>query len=195
MKSRYLIDVTFIFGMVLLTAVFTGCAPSTRTNGGKTTGVNTDPIITILAPDIESLYLSWHELDQAYKDFKFLERGFLFDPDDRQLAYIQKAALYIQDASVRIHHRWEQLSVLHYIRREMMRDYLTLNIKELKTVIKEMKYDEKFLIIYKTFITHEPVTDELDRTLTQIKKNMDLLNQILEKILPLTNPAGMPMAL
>ena len=42
---------------------------------------------------IEALYLSWHELNEIYKDIKFLERGFLFDPNDRQLGYIQKAAL------------------------------------------------------------------------------------------------------
>jgi hypothetical protein len=174
-------------GMILLIATVTGCTRYNHTKGYETQAVDTDPIIAILTPDIEKLYLSWHELDQTYKDIKFLERGFLFDPDDRQLAYIQKAALFVQDASVRIHHRWEQLSVLHYIRPEMMRDYLTLNVKGLTSAIKEIQYDQKFLTIYGTFITHEAVTDELNRAREHIEKNMGVLNQILERLLPIEN--------
>ncbi len=174
-------------GMVLFTATLTGCTLFNHTNGYETQAVDTDPIIAILTPDIEMLYLLWHELDQTYKDFKFIESGFLFDPDDRQLAYIQKAGLYIQDAAVRIHHRWEQLSVIHYIRPEMMRDYLTLNVKGLTSAIKEIEYDEKFLTIYGTFITHEAVTDELNRARERIKANMGVLNQILEHLLPIEN--------
>ncbi len=176
--------------LLIATSTFIGCTLFNHTQGEKTDAVNTDPIIAILTPDIEILYLSWHELDQAYKDFKFLERGFLFDPDDRQLAYIQKAGLYIQDAAVRIRHRWEQLSVLHYIRPEMMRDYLTLNVKGLTLAIKEIEYDQKFLTIYGTFITHEAVTDALNRTRQRIKENVGILKQILERLLPIENPAG-----
>jgi len=195
MKSRHQIGVIIMFGMVLLTATFIGCAPLNQTNNGKTPGIDTDPIIAILTPDIEKLYLSWHELDQTYKDIKFLERAFLVDPDDRQLAYIQKAGLYVQDAVVRIHHRWEQLSVLHYIRPEMMRDYLTLNVKGLTSALKEIEYDDKFLTIYGTFITHEAVTDELNRARERIQKNMDVLNQILERLRPIENTTTQPTVL
>ena len=195
MKSKNLIDVIIAFGMILSTAALTGCTPLNQTNGYQTAGVETAPIIAILTPDIERLYLSWHELDQRYKDFKFLERGFLFDPDDRQLGYVQKAGLYIQDAAVRTRHRWEQLSVLHYIRPEMMRDYLTLNVKGLTSAISEIEYDEKFLTIYGSFITHEAVIEDVNRALAQIRKNLDVLNQILEKILPLTNATAPPVSL
>ncbi len=187
MKSRHLIDVIIIFGVVQLTATLTGCTPSNQLDSYRTRADSTDSIIANLAPDIERLYLSWHELDQTYKDIKFLERGFLFDPDDRQLGYVQKVSLYVQDAAVRIRHRWEQLSVLHYIRPEMMRDYLTLNVKELTSAIREIGYDEKFLTIYGSFITHEAVTDDLNRARDSIKINMGVLNQILERLLPIEN--------
>ncbi len=192
MKSKLPIDVIIMFGMVLFTAAFFGCAPLNQTNNGKTPGNETDPIIAILAPDIERLYLSWHELDQAYKDIKFLERGFLFDPDDRQLAYIQKAGLYIQDAAVRIHHRWEQLSVLAYIRPEMMRDYLTLNVNGLTSDFKEIEYDQRFLTIYETFITHEAVSDALNRAREHIERNMGVLNQILARLRPIADTTSQP---
>ena len=174
-------------GKILLIATVAGCTLFNHTKGYETQAVDADPIIAILTPDIEKLYLSWHELDQTYKDIKYLETGFLFDPDDRQLAYIQKAALYVQDAAVRIHHRWELLSVLHYIRPEMMRDYLSLNVKGLTAAIKEIEYDEKFLTIYGSFITHKAVTDDLNRAREGIEKNMGVLNQILERLLPIEN--------
>ena len=186
MKSRRLNAIGWM-GKILLIATVTGCTLFNHTKGYETPGIDTHPIIANLAPDIERLYLSWHELDQTYKDIKFLERGFLFDPDDRQLGYVQKVSLYVQDAAVRIRHRWEQLSVLHYIRPEMMRDYLTLNVKELTSAIREIGYDEKFLTIYGSFITHEAVTDDLNRARDSIKINMGVLNQILERLLPIEN--------
>ena len=189
MKSGRLNAIGWI-GMILLIATVTGCTLFNHTKGYETEAVNTDSIIAILVPDIERLYLSWHELNQTYKDIKFLERGFLFDPDDRQLAYIQKASLYVQDAAVRIHHRWEQLSVIHYIRPEMMRDYLTLNVKGLTSAIKEIEYDEKFLTIYGSFITRETVTNELNRAREDIEKNMSVLNQILARLRPIANKTG-----
>ena len=70
----------------------------------------------------------------------------------------------------------------------MMRDYLTLNVKGLTSAIKEIEYDEKFLTIYGSFITHETVTDALNRARESIKKNMGVLNQILERLLPIENP-------
>ena len=180
---------------ILLIFTVTGCTLLYQTDGYEMQAVDTDPIIAILEPDIARLYLAWHELDQTHKDIKYLERGFLFDPDDRQLAYIQKAGLFIQDAAVRIHHRWEQLSVIHYIRPEMMRDYLTLNVKGLTSAIKEIEYHEKFLTIYETFVTHEAVTDALKQARARINENMGILNQILERLRPIENPTTPPTVL
>ena len=182
-------------GLFLLTAAFIGCSTGLRPGISGTQPVNADQVITNLTPDIERLYLSWYQLDQIYQDIKFLERGFLFDPDDRQLGYIQKASLYVQDAAVRIHHQWEQLAVLHYIRPEMMRDYLTLSVKGLTSVIKEIGYDEKFLEIYGAYIDHAAVTGDLNRARASIKENLGVLNQLLASLLPLANATVPPTAL
>ena len=195
MKSRYLLGVIIKIGMILLITILTGCTILNQTDRQKTQTFNTDQIVANLTPQIETLYLTWHELDQTYKDIKFLERGFLFDPDDRELGTIQKAGLYVQDASVRSRHQWEQLSVLNYIRPEMMRDYLTLRVNGLTSAIKEIGYDEQFLTIFGSFITNEAVIEDLNRAGSLIKKNRNLLNQILERLLPVANPAVPPMAL
>jgi hypothetical protein len=182
-------------GMILLIATVTGCAQFNQNERYEKQAVKGDQLLADLTPHIERLYLSWHELDQTYKDLKFLEREFLFDPDDRQLGYIQKAGLYVQDASVRIRHQWEQLSVLHYIRPEMMRDYLTLNVSGLTSAIKAIGYDEKFLTIYGSFITHDTVTEDVNRARGHIKKNMGVLNQILERLAPIASATSAPTVL
>ncbi|WP_155315044.1 hypothetical protein [Desulfosarcina alkanivorans] len=175
-------------GVLLLAAVFTGCTTGPAAAPPEPGTLDGHRILADLTPDIETLYLAWHELDQAYKDIKYLERAFLFDPDDRQLGTIQKAALYIQDASVRIHHQWEQLSVLHYVRPEMMRDYLTLRVKGLTSAIDEIGYDGMFLTIYRPHVKHQTVTSALDSARDIIEKNKRLLNQIRETLLPVAGP-------
>jgi hypothetical protein len=182
-------------GLFLLIAFLSGCTAYNRTDVSGPQPIATESIIADLTPHIERLYLSWHELDQTYKDIKFLERAFLFDPDDRQLGYIQKAGLYIENAAVRIRHQWEQLSVLQYIRPEMMRDYLTLRVSGLSAAIKAIGYDDKFLAIYGSFIAHEAVTEDVNRARGHIEKNMDILNQILERLLPLANATAPPTVL
>lgn len=174
--------------LILLTAVLTACASVSRNRAAAPPAINADALIGDLTPDIETLYLAWHDLDQAYKDIKYLERAFLFNPDDRQLGTIQKVALYIQDASARIHHQWEQLSVLHYIRPEMMKDYLTLRVKGLTSAIDEIGYDEMFLTIYGPHVKHHVVTSAVDSARDIIQRNKELLNQIREKLMPLANP-------
>jgi hypothetical protein len=181
--------------VILLTAVLTGCASVPGNGTAGPPAINADALIADLTPDIESLYLSWHELDQAYRDIKYLERGFLFDSDDRQLGYVQKAGLYVQDASVRIHHQWERLSVLHYIRPEMMRDYLTLIVKDLTSAIDEIGYDDMFLNIYTPYIASEAVIGDLNRAQEGMKKNGSVLKQILEKLVPLANATVPPTSL
>lgn len=194
MKRQRLNGIGWI-GLFLLITTLSGCTALNRADGFRPQAIATESVIADLTPHIETLYLSWHELDQTYKDIKFLERAYLFDPDDRQLGTIQKASLYIQDAAVRIHHQWDRLSVLHYIRPEMLRDYLTLTVKGLTSAIEEIGYDEEFLTIYGSFITHDAVTVDLNRAQDGIQKNMEILNQILERLLPIANVALPPTAL
>jgi hypothetical protein len=48
--------------------------------------------------------------------------------------------------------------VLDYIRPEMMRDYLTLCVKDLRSAIDEIGYDQLFLKIYGPDVKHPDVT-------------------------------------
>ena len=170
-------------GWLLVMAILAGCTtlrPDPRS-------MDAERVIDDLTPDIEALYLTWHDLDQIYTDMKFLERGLLFDPDDRQLGYVQKIGLYIQDASLRIHHRWEQLSVLAYIRPEMLHDYLTLNVSALTAAIGEMDYDDRFIAIYAGFIRRQAFIADIDRARDKMEEAVGLLERLNGKLMSVGN--------
>jgi hypothetical protein len=191
MKNRRLLFVHWMVACVLIVAV-TGCAtfPADETPGPPS--IDANRVITDLTPDIEALYLAWHELDGIYKDLKFLERAYVFDPDDRQLGTIQKVALYVQDASIRTFHEWERLSVIQYIRSEMLQDYLTLCAKGLATAIDAIGYDRMFLVIYHPYIENQTVAGDVERSLVNIKAQVELMNRLSQRLLPLAKEEKIP---
>ena len=191
MKNRRLLFRHGLMACVLIVAV-AGCAMFPADDIPRPPSIDTSQFIADLTPDIEALYLAWHELDGIYKDLKFLERAYVFDPDDRQLGYIQKVSLYVQDASIRAYHEWERLSVLHYIRSDMMRDYLTLCAMRLSTAIDAIGYDRMFLVIYHPHIENEMVAGDVDRSLVSIKAQVDLMNRLSQKLLPIANAENIP---
>lgn len=182
-------------GLLVLAATICGCAIMPGASPSAPPSSTTERVIADLTPKIESLYLAWHELDQTYKDIKYLERSLLFDPDDRQLGYVQTAGLHIQNASMRIHHQWERLAVVHYIRPDLMRDYLTLSVKGLTSAIDAIASDEVFLKIYSLHISQAVISGDLNKARDDIKKGADLMNRILDYLLPIANASAPPAAL
>lgn len=169
--------------LISLLAVLTGCTTLNRQPPATISeAIDTEEAIAELSPAIEELYLSWREFNEIYKDIKFLERGFLFDPHDRQLGYIQKTALYVQDASVRTGHIWERLSVLHYVRADKMRDYLVLSVNALTEAIDEIGYDDRFIDIYTAFIDHAAIQGDLRRARNQLADIATTLKKMRKKI-------------
>lgn len=179
---------------LIMVTVLSGCAGSPRDGLTERHPSYADRIIVDLTPAIEDLYLRWHELDRVHKDIKFLERGLLFNPDDRQLGYLQKINLYIQDASVRIHHQWDRLSVIGYIRPDMMRDYVTLTVESLTSAADEIGYDVLFLDIYSSHVNNRAVAIEIEKAMKVIEANVGALNRILDKLRPLANVITQPVA-
>jgi len=185
MENRY--GNSFAWVVLFVLMVFGGgCSAIKDTPQVDKGPVDTTRLLSETTPEIEALYLAWLDFDQSRKDLKFLERGFLFDPDDRQLGYLQKIGLYLQDASVRMKSSWDQLSVFQYIRPEWMRDYLTLAGRTLTDSVEEIAYDQRFVSIYAEFMANSAIRKEIDRTQNQLEKAVDALKRVHEKILPYT---------
>ena len=182
-------------GLLLVVAAVYGCSGGPHLEWTENRPIVGEAVIRDLDQDIESLYLDWHSLDQVYKDIKFIERGLLFDVDDRQLGYVQKAALYVQDAAVRIHNRWEQLAVMHFVRPEMRRDYITLNVNGLTSTINAIGYDLMFLDIYTPFIENDGVRQDFKRARDQIQVSTSALETLRRKLLPFSNEIAAPLRL
>ena len=182
-------------GLLLVAAAVYGCSSGPHLEWTESRPIVGEAVIRDLGQDIETLFLAWHALDQIHKDIKFIERGLLFDVDDRQLGYVQKAALYVQDASVRIHHRWEQLAVMHFVRPEMRRDYITLGVNGLTSTINEIDYDLMFMDIYTPFIDNDGVRQDFKRARDQIQVNISALETLRRKLLPFSNEIAAPLRL
>ena len=174
-------------GALLVIAVLVGCSGGRHLEGIERRPIVGEAVIRDLDDDIETLYLAWHTLDQAHKDIKFLERGLIFDPDDRQLGYVQKAALYVQDAALRIHNRWEQLAVMHYIRPEIRRDYITLSVNGLTSTADAIDYDLMFMDIYTAFIDNDGVRQAFEQASDRIQDCLTAMQTLRRKLMPLGN--------
>lgn len=181
-------------GVLIIGAALIACAAAPQT-GTPPESSREAAIIDALTPDIEALLLAWHDLDKVYKDIKFMERGLLWEADDRQLGYVQKAALYVQDAALHIHHRWEQLAVLHYIRPARLRDYLTLSVNGLTSSRQSIAYDLMFLDIYTATIDNTAIRQDLDRAADHIQAGLEMMDRIVAAIRPLANSAAPPTRL
>lgn len=179
-------------GVLIAMFVLTGCGTVQGPHRSSATPLPTEGIVARLGGDIEALYLAWHALDLAHKNLKSLEKGFLFHGEDRQLGYVQKASLYVQDASVRIHHQWARLAVLDYIKPPMLRDYLTLCLSSLTRDREEIAYDKKFLRIYTPFITDGTITADLGRAMTRIDENIAIIDRLIETLEPVVNQRATP---
>ena len=69
----------------------------------------------------------------------------------------------------------------------MMRDYLTISVSGLTSTMDEIGYNDMFIDIYATFIAHDAVNNDLKRAREQMKKTIQLLDRIRQKLIPLAN--------
>lgn len=183
MRNPWFKSAAWIGSLVSVLLVI-GCAGVGSPDPSASSNQDVSGLVEALMPDVEALYLAWHRLDAVYKDIKALEKGLLFDPDDRRLGYVQKASLYVQDAALRIHHQWQRLSVIGYIRHDSTRDYLTLCVKGLTSDLDEIAYDRMFLRIYAPAIGHPAVAADVDRAMAAIDANVAVLERILKALEP-----------
>ena len=190
-RQHWCIVASLVTAVLLMMSV--GCSRSVAPGGATSPEAGGVAEADALTREIESLYLTWYRLDTVYKDIKSLEKGYLFDRDDRQLGYVQKASLYVQDAALRVHHQWQRLSVIDYIRPSMVRDYLTLCVKGLTLNLDEIDYDQMFLRIYTPAIKNEAVAGDLEKAQALIDENVAVLKRILVIIEPLARERPVPI--
>ncbi len=85
--------------------------------------------------------------------------------------------------------------MLHYIRPEMIGDYVTLSVNGLTSSLDEIGYDQMFMEIYAAFIAHDAVVEDINRARVQVEKTLEVMNRVRHKLLPVADAAVPPRVL
>jgi hypothetical protein len=143
----------------------------------------------LMKPIVEDLYLNHLELDRLYTDLHQVAKYYLFTPGD-QLNYIQKTALFIQEAYRLGRAQWELFSVLEYIRPKAINDYFTLRAKGLENTIDDVRFTLKEIDLYKGFIENPKALKICRDAMGMIEANVRMMEKLLELTRPMTNKTG-----
>ena len=108
----------FAVGMMILMAA--GCA----TRG-------TAPAWEPLNASVEALYLNYWDLKRLHQDLHGAALAHI-EVSGKQLAQIQSAARFIQQANLIAFYQWELLSITAYIRDSARYDFFTLRERSLR---------------------------------------------------------------
>lgn len=142
-----------------------------------------------IKPLVEQLFLNYKTIDGIFHDLQAVAQAHLFQADDAQLNYVQKACLYVQKAALGAYHQWDILSILEDIRPAALRDYYTLRHKGLLWAAGEIDSDIRFLNLYREFISNTTAREDIDQALGVMKANRELYGRMAEIIAPLINKA------
>ena len=160
-KSRHPITrqmITLAFGLVIAL----GCAAT-----------GDSPEWGPLKDSVEALYLNYHELKALHSDLHAAALAHI-EADGPELAEIQSAARFIQQANLIAFYQWELLSITHYIRASARRDFYTLRERDLQDA--QDKSNDLIMAtkVYEAFV-RDPLANELIAACIQrIEQHIDL---------------------
>ncbi|UCD81623.1 MAG: hypothetical protein JSW26_09435 [Desulfobacterales bacterium] len=170
MKGRFLLAALVIWLLMAQTAA--GFLPDAE-----------DRLQTIVG----RLYLNYKSLDNIYKDLH--EASFdAVGGSDRQLSYIQKAYVFVNEANLICFYQWELLGVIEYIKDERRSDYFTLRVKDLGRSIFESRDRMNSLMLYHAYIEDDAARKKIDEALGIIEANIYIYEEIRDILRPHANP-------
>lgn len=172
--------------ILLLMFLMTACASVSQPASER--GAAIERINARIDPLIERLYLNHKSLGIIHLDLRKVAEAHIFIRDDEQLNFIQKSSLYIQLAHQRSYGTWNMISVLAYIKPEMLRDYYTLCLTDLEQAHFETKFNLAFLETYGTFVTHPMARKAIDGARITIADNLAIYEKLQQALQPLANP-------
>ena len=147
-----------------------------------------------IQPLLEKLYLYTKDLDQIRLDVRADAHVRAFLPGDPQLNYVQKAASYVEHASLIAMQQWELLSIVQDIKPEALIDYYTLRHKALGRAFDETRYDAQFLGLYQPFVERSQAKEDIQKALNVINDIQAIYSRLIEEVAPLVRQ-GLPTSL
>jgi hypothetical protein len=103
------------------------------------------------------------------------------------LDYIQKTALFVQDALQEARHQWEFFSIIDDIKEQARRDYFTLRFKGLTEASADLQFDISLVELYTPFITNAVASNDTENAVETMRAIQRNYKELLSLIEPLVN--------
>jgi hypothetical protein len=139
-----------------------------------------------LKSDVAALYLNHRELKRLHSDLHAAARAHI-EAQGGQLAEIQSAARFIQQANLIAFYQWELLSITEYIRESARHDFMTLRIRSLIDARDRSNDLIMATRVYEAFIRDPHALQLIGTCIDHIEKNRELY---LKMVHELENLAG-----
>jgi hypothetical protein len=136
---------------------------------------------TLVKEKTEQLYLNYNQLERLYKDLREITSAYIYESDE-QLNYMQKIALYINEARLTSYYQWQMLSVIEYIKSAYLNDYYTLRKKDLQKAIKDLDFLLSLLDLYTTYIENKNALKPVDEAITNIKGTIYMFEGLVQML-------------
>ena len=140
------------------------------------------------------LLMNTKKLEHIYQDMHNYAQ-WTMNRSDRQLDYIQKSYLFINEAKTISFYQWELLSVFEYIKEERKSDYITLRYRDLRQAIDDTKLTIHLLNTYVIFIEKQEVKESIEEAVGLIQGNTYMYEELREILRPLSNKPPYPYEL
>lgn len=131
-----------------------------------------------LKTSVETLYLNYWDLKGLHSDLHATALKHL-EGSGYQLAEIQSAARFIQQANLIAFYQWELLSITEYIREGSRRDFFTLRARDLNDA-RDKSHDLILATrVYEAFIRDPQALELIDTCIQRIEKHIVLYGQMV----------------
>jgi len=154
---------------------------------------NTLPDYGPMRTQVEALYINYHELKVVNSDLHAAALRHI-EQAGEQLAEIQSAARFIDQANLIAFYQWELLSITEYIRDGARSDFFTLRMKDIADARQKSKDLILAIQVYDAFIRDPQVLDLIEKGIGRIQQNMAIYDALHTLMMPLSNrpeaPAG-----
>jgi len=137
------------------------------------------------------LLMNTKKLEHVYQDMHDYAQWTMYQ-SDRQLDYIQKSYLFINEAKIISFYQWELISVFDYVKADRISDYITLRYRDLRQAIDDSKLTIHLLNTYVNFIEKPEVAQSMRDAVGLIQGNIYMFEELRDILRPLSNKPPYP---
>lgn len=146
-----------------------------------------------LRSEVEQLYLNYHELNIIHSKLHAAARKHI-EQHGEQLAEIQSAARFIDQANLIAFYQWELLSIIEYIRGERRSDYFTLRVKDIDDARQKSRDLIMAVKVYDAFIRDPEALALIAKGIGYIEQHIASYNALQALMTPMATPPAAPPA-